>query len=156
MRRLVLLLLVGLMAFSACSSADEVSLPAVELDRLGGGTIDLAATGQPRILNLWATWCAPCRAELPAFDRVAAETDRVEIIGISTGDSGEDAAELVDELGLSFPQALDPKAAVQIGLRITGMPATIFVGATGEVLEIRSGELEQGELTALISEHFSD
>lgn len=146
-----------MMAVSTCSSAgDELALPDIELDRLGGGSIDLAATGEPRILNLWATWCAPCRAELPAFDQVAAATDHVEIIGINTGDSGEDAAELADELGLSFPQALDPKTRVQTSLRITGMPSTVFVSAGGELLEIHTGELDRSELEALIATHFAE
>jgi thiol-disulfide isomerase/thioredoxin len=107
------------------------------------------------VLNLWATWCAPCRAELPAFDAVAAVVDDVDIIGVNTGDAGADAASLAAELGLRFPQVLDPKAQVQAALRITGMPSTIFVDASGAIVEIHSGELERQELEARLTEHFA-
>ena len=153
-RRLAGVLLALTVALVACSS-DEATLPAIELERLGGGTLDLAAaTGEPRVLNLWATWCAPCRAELPAFDRVAASSPNIEIVGINIGDSAEAASELVEELGLSFPQALDPDAEVQVGLKITGMPATIFLDPDGDLIEIHNGELEEDELRALLDEHY--
>jgi predicted transcriptional regulator len=83
---------------------------------------------------------------------VAARTDDVAIIGVNVGDTGDDAAELVAELGLSFEQVLDPNAAVQRALKITGMPATIFVSAEGDVLDVHNGELTEAELDALLDE----
>ena len=112
----------------------------------------MAGAGEARALNLWATWCTPCRAELPAFDAVAGRTDDVAIIGVNVGDTGNDAAELVEELGLSFDQVLDPSAAVQRALKITGMPATIFVDTSGEILQVHNGELTETELEDLLDE----
>ena len=156
-RRLLVIVVIALSALvltSCGSSSDNDALPDLELEQIPNGTLDLRETGEPRVLNLWATWCAPCRAELPAFDEVAARTDHVDIIGINVGESAEQAAELIDELGLGFPQALDPRARIQASLRITGMPATIFVAPDGEVLEIHSGELERAELEELIATHY--
>lgn len=149
-------LMAGLLLVSGCAaSADSASLPVVDLERLDGtGTYTVNGAGEPRVLNLWATWCAPCRAELPAFDAVAARVDEVEIIGVNVGDTGDDASELVTELGLSFPQVLDPVASVQRALKITGMPATIFVDDTGEVLSVHNGELTEDELTELLDEFY--
>ncbi len=154
MRRLLLVVALLLTFMLSCASTESlIELPDVELERLGGdGTYAIAGPGEARALNLWATWCAPCRAELPAFDAVAARTDDVAIIGVNVGDSGNDAAELVDELGLSFDQVLDPNAAVQRALKITGMPATIFVDAAGEVLQVHNGELTEAELEQLLDE----
>ena len=78
----------------------------------------------------------------------------VEIVGVNTGDSGEQALGLVEELGLSFPQVLDPRASVQTTLRITGMPATILVDAAGDIVDVHNGELTEAELEALLAEHF--
>ncbi len=152
--RIALLVAVVALAAACAATTDERALPDVELELLGGGTYDLRQTGQPRALNLWATWCAPCRAELPAFDDVAARVSGVDIVGINVGDTGSDAGELVDELALSFPQALDPGATVQQTLRITGMPSTVFVDADGAIVQIHRGELELDELEALLGDLF--
>ncbi len=153
--RLIPMLVLVLMLAVACAPADEQrGLPDVELELLNGGSYDLTQTGQPRALNLWATWCAPCRAELPAFDDVAGRVSGVDIVGINVGDTGSDAAELVNELDLSFTQMLDPNATVQQALRITGMPSTVFVDADGAVVQVHSGELEADELEVLLAELF--
>lgn len=154
MQRLLVLVAVVVALVSGCASAESsTELPDVELDRLGAdGTYAVAGPGEARALNLWATWCAPCRAELPAFDAVAARTDDVAIIGVNVGDTGDDAAELVAELGLGFDQVLDPNAAIQRALKITGMPATIFVDDAGSILQIHNGELTEAELEDLLDE----
>ncbi len=155
MTRLLLLLgVVGLLAASCGAAGESRVLPDGELELLDGGSYELRQTGQPRALNLWATWCVPCRAELPAFDDVASRVEGVDIVGINTGDAGPDASELVDELGLTFTQVLDPNAIVQQTLRVTGMPATIFVDADGEILKIHSGELDVDELEELLTDLF--
>jgi len=155
MKRVLLVVVTIMLLATSCAAAGEDRvLPQADLELLDGGTYDLQATGQPRALNLWATWCAPCRAELPAFDDVSQRVQGAEIIGINTGDSGADAAELVEELNLSFTQVLDPNASVQAALRITGMPSTIFVDAQGEIVEVHSGELDVEELEAKLSELF--
>lgn len=155
MKRLFVPLLALLLLAASCAPAGEDRvLPEAELELLAGGTYDLQQTGEHRVLNLWATWCAPCRAELPAFDGVASRVEGVDIVGINVGDSGPDAAELVDELGLSFTQVLDPNATVQQALRITGMPSTIFVDADGEILQVHAGELETEELESLLADLF--
>ena len=155
MRRLAALVLVLVMVAAACAPAGEDRvLPDESLELLEGGSYPLRQTGQPRALNLWATWCAPCLAELPAFDGVAARVQGVDIVGINTGDSGEDAAELVDELDLSFTQVLDPLASVQAAMRITGMPSTIFVDADGDVVQVHNGELTTEELEDVLTELF--
>lgn len=154
MKRMWLLVAIAIVAGSACAPAGESdrTLPDAELELLDGGTYAVQQTGQARILNLWATWCAPCRAELPAFDDAAGRIEGVQIVGINVGDSGPDAAELVQELGLSFPQVLDREATIQQSLRITGMPSTIFVDADGAIVQVHSGELELDEIEAMSAE----
>lgn len=155
MRRFGILIAIAALVLVGCaSSASERVLPDEELAVLAGGNYELRQTGQPRALNLWATWCAPCRAELPAFDDVAARVQGVDIVGVSTGDSVEDAIELVEELGLTFTQVHDPSATLQQGLRITGMPATIFVDTNGDIVEVHNGELETEELETLLTDLF--
>ncbi|KAG1648659.1 putative copper-binding protein [Nymphon striatum] len=97
LRRLAIGLVALALLATGCggtTAQDRQQLPDAALDLLDGGTYELRQTGQARALNLWATWCAPCRAELPAFDDVASRVQGVDIVGINTGDAGPDAAEL--------------------------------------------------------------
>lgn len=144
----------ALLAVGCGATGDSTALPEASLQRLDGGEYQVHGPGEPRVLNLWATWCAPCRAELPAFDAVARRVEGVEIVGVNVGEDIDEAAELVAELDLAFTQVLDPVATIQRTLRITGMPSTIFVAADGSVLDIHSGELDEDELVELLAEHY--
>jgi len=156
MRRLLFSVMAIMFIATACAPTGSSSraLPEDDLEFLEGGLYDLDAPGQPRALNLWATWCAPCRAELPAFDNVASRAQGVDVIGVNTGESGPEATELVEELGLGFTQVLDPNARIRSALGITGMPATIFVNGDGQVVDIHSGELTIEELEDLLADLF--
>ncbi len=147
---------------ASCSveDGDETSrLPALTLALLdggGGAEIDLGATSAaPRVINLWATWCAPCRAELPAFDEVAAGAgDRVDFLGVNVAEDPQTAAALIEELGLRFAQAVDPDGDLGAELEVVGLPSTVFATATGEIVEIHTGPLTEDELTERIDALF--
>ncbi len=143
------------MTAGACSSSGADALPDLELETLDGATVDLADEWEtPLVLNLWATWCAPCRRELPAFDQVSGATaGEVTIVGVNQGDDIDAAAAMIDELGIGFPQAVDSSSELSRELAITSMPSTVFVSASGEVVETHAGELDVDQLTALIEEH---
>lgn len=115
--------------------------------------LDLQASGTKRVVNLWATWCSPCRAELPVFDELAplASAKHLEIVGVSTDKEAAKAAELIDELSLSFPQFHDPTSITHTAQRVTAMPTTLFINEFGEVVFTHSGELNREELVELIS-----
>ena len=139
-------------------ASDDDTLPSIELIDLAAPdeTIDLAATtAAPRVINLWATWCAPCRAELPAFDEVADRAgDAIAMLGVNIGEGTEQARELIDELGVGFPQGVDPSGDVTAELRVSGLPATLFTTADGEVLHVHAGPLDADDLIRKIDEHF--
>ena len=130
-------------------------LPSLALTGLDGGEVALdEPTETPRVINLWATWCAPCRAELPAFDEVAASAPpTVSIIGVNVGDDRDSVASFVDELELDFPQLLDPGAELNAALGVTNMPTTLFVDADGSIAFVHLGAVDTDELTSLIDEH---
>lgn len=150
-------LLLALVLAAGCSSPGADALPDLQLETLDGGTVDLAAEREtPLVLNLWATWCAPCRRELPAFDQVSREAaGEVTIVGVNQGDDPDAASSMIDELGIGFPQALDSSSELSRELAITSMPSTIFVSASGEVVETHAGELDVDQLTALLEEHLN-
>ena len=162
LRLLVTLAAVAMVAVGCGDDTDESAadddtnrLPALVLAALDGGEIDLAEpTDTPRVLNLWATWCAPCRAELPAFDEVAAEAPpTVAIVGVNVGDDIDSVESFVAELGLGFPQLLDPDAELNAALGVTNMPTTLFVEPDGTITFVHLGAVDTDDLTALVEEH---
>ncbi|MPZ66018.1 MAG: redoxin family protein [Pseudonocardiaceae bacterium] len=83
------------------------------------GTVDLAATlaGRPALLNVWASWCPPCREEMPALAGYAAGPGAVPVIGIDVQDRPADALTLLADLGVRYPSVTDPQGALQRALQ---------------------------------------
>ncbi|GAA2988324.1 TlpA family protein disulfide reductase [Actinokineospora diospyrosa] len=88
--------------------------------------------GRPVLVNVWATWCMPCRDELPLLAEYAAGPGAVEVIGVAVQSSDKDALELLAALGVRFPNLLDRDGQVQRGLRVPdALPASYLVAADG-------------------------
>lgn len=133
-------------------------LPALTLDCLGGGTpVRLAGLrGEPTVINLWASWCGPCREELPLLAKAHRELgDRVRIVGIDFADDAPDAAlALAANAGVTYPLASDPKSTLKGDLLVVGLPQTIFVDEQGTIVATeRRAYRSYTDLTAAISRH---
>lgn len=140
----------------------EGMAPPIELERLGeSGTVSLAARdGSPVVVNFFASWCVPCRNELPAFAEVATRMEgRVAFIGVNTKDNRSGAEAMIEEFAVPYPTGYDPDAEVYeaygIGASgIAAMPATVFVASDGELLEVHTGEMSKTQLEAAIERNF--
>ncbi len=131
--------------------------PAIELARLDAeGTVSLAALrGRPVVVNFFASWCVPCRKELPAFQAVHSRRgDEVAFLGVDHQDDRRGALGLLDETGVTFPSGHDPEGKVARAYGLFGMPSTVFVGADGTLLEVHTGELNESQLEEKISRLF--
>jgi cytochrome c biogenesis protein CcmG/thiol:disulfide interchange protein DsbE len=132
-------------------------LPPIALPCLGpGDPVTLSGLrGTPSILNTWASWCGPCRAELPAL---AAFSERaggdVEVLGLNAIDDGEAAATLWSQLSMPFPSVVDADGATRAPLRWIGLPVTYFVDADGVIVYRHDGAVtEADEWAALAEQH---
>lgn len=120
------------------------SAPDFTADLLDGGQITLSELrGQPVVLNVWATWCPPCRAEMPALEKVHNEFkgQGLVLIGLNltSQDSEKDVVDFVQEFGLSFPVALDRDGTVQRQYKISGYPTTFFIDQEGIIRSVVVG-----------------
>ena len=133
-------------------------LPDLVLDCLGGGPpVHLAGLpGEPTVINLWASWCGPCKKELPHFAKAHRELgDRVQILGIDFADDEPDAAlGLANRAGVTYPLVADPKSSVKTDLKVVGLPQTVFVDAQGIIVATeRRAYRSYDDLTSAISKH---
>jgi peroxiredoxin len=130
--------------------------PDFKLVSTEGKTITLSDfRGQPVILNFWATWCAPCRAEFPEFQKAATDNaDRLVIIGINntSADNVDSIPAFLDEFGVTFPIVLDETGDTVKTYRIIGLPTTVFIDSNGVVNEIFTGPLNKAYIESKISE----
>ncbi len=130
--------------------------PPFELQGLYGESINLADyRGQPVIINFWATWCGPCRAEMPDLQEVSVDhADELVIIGVNNTASDNHAlvAEFVDEFALTFPIALDPEGTVVEDYQVIGLPMTIFVDRDGVIQEVFTGPVNKAYIESKLPE----
>lgn len=132
------------------------ALPAVTLDCVtGGASVPVQSLRGPAVVNLWATWCPPCREELPVFQQLADQAgDRVHVVGIDTRDDRGEAIRLADRLGVSFPTLADPNQLVLRAVGAIGLPVTLFVDRGGQVRHVYNGKALDGpRLSALLEQH---
>lgn len=133
--------------------APDFSLPSLHDE---DETISLAAyRGQPVVLNFWASWCAPCRKELPAFQKVSEATEgEVAFLGVDHQDGRNGALRMLEETGVEYPSVFDPGGQLAERYGLFGMPSTVFISADGRILETRTGELTEDQLVERIERLF--
>jgi cytochrome c biogenesis protein CcmG/thiol:disulfide interchange protein DsbE len=107
--------------------------------------------GRPLVLNVWASWCIPCRKEMPAFQSVHAQArGKVGFLGVDYLDEESAARRLAAETGVTYPLAADPKGTEVSKLGVTALPTTLFFSADGVLRGRRFGELDVERLRAAI------
>lgn len=127
----------------------DSELPGLRLPCLGSGpAIDLAAlAGQPTVVNVWASWCGPCRREMPGVQQVFRQYgDEVRFLGVSTKDDPRAAAAFVEQLGVTYPQVIDQDGRLLRHLGAPGLPVTVVLDVHGRVSTRHLGEMTAEQL----------
>ena len=103
--------------------------------------------GTPVVVNVWAAWCAPCKAEAPLLhDATATYGDRVQFLGVDILDSKDGARGFIADHSLEYPSVFDPTGAIRDSLGMIGQPVTVFYDADGTMVSSWDGQLSQKAL----------
>ncbi|WP_435205430.1 TlpA family protein disulfide reductase [Micromonospora sp. bgisy143] len=131
-------------------------LPALTLPCFtGGAPVALRDVAGPAVINVWASWCGPCRKELPAFQRLSERTaGQLQVVGVNTRDSRSGAQSIGEDFGVRFPVLVDQGDALQRELRRNAFPLTLFVDAAGRIRHVdATGALDDAQLSTLVRAH---
>lgn len=126
---------------------------------LDGNPVSLSDfEGQPVIINFWATWCAPCRIEMPELQEAyeAYQDDGLVILAINQDEPADLAREYFEEeMGLTFTALLDDNSAISTAFGIFGLPSTFFIDPEGTVTAIHRGPLTFSQIEGYLEETIS-
>ena len=167
-----LLLIVAVMFLSGCYNAPDTGgaasggpgglagAPAQSFDlrRTDGRSDSLARyRGSVVLLNLWATWCTPCQAEMPALERFSRENaGKVVVLGVDQGESAPVAAAFARERGVTFPILVDEHQQYGRTYEGIGLPTSVIVGRDGRVVRGIDGAMTIEQMRAAVEPALAD
>lgn len=130
-------------ALAPCPKGLGPALPDRTLGCLGGGAdvvLRAATTGRPTLVNVYASWCAPCKDEMPVLRQLhALAGDRLDLVGVDTNDDPSNALHFAIDLGQHWPALVDDDKRVLLAAGGTGPPITLFLDAKGKLVHVEAG-----------------
>ncbi|MED5374562.1 MAG: redoxin family protein [Myxococcota bacterium] len=124
----------------------ERPAPDFVLEDLQAKVWRLSEQDKPVVLNFWATWCVPCKAEHPLLQQAATVNDDVQFLGVLYGDNPAKAEVYLKQAGGVYPTLLDPTGATAAAYGVTGVPESFFIDASGVMRYRHNGPLDSDTL----------
>ena len=127
--------------------------PDFTLQDLDGNTVSLSDyRGRPVVLNFWATWCGPCRTEIPAFSDFADENPDVVVLGVATDGDLKSLTKAATELGITYPVLVDSQGISSSLYKVNTIPTTVVVDKEGQVATVHVGIMMGWQLALAVDE----
>ncbi|MBR7827417.1 TlpA family protein disulfide reductase [Actinospica sp. MGRD01-02] len=137
---------------SQVKAADRQAMPALSGTTLQGKSLSVDYTGHVTVINVWGSWCTPCREEAPDFAEAYQKyhAKGVEFVGINTRDDNAAAIAYNSQFGISYPSLQDPDETLVLDLKeiipATSVPSTVIVDSSGKVAVRALGGITEPEL----------
>lgn len=152
-------LITWFVASAVLETTQRQAAPLPDLDLLsltGQSTALHSLKGKPIVLNLWASWCPPCRREMPAFEQAQKKFPDAAFVMINQGESPEQVVRFLQAQGLDLSYVLlDPSSSAMKTLGTRALPSTYFFDAQGQLAYAHLGELTLGAISSILSSHNS-
>lgn len=142
----------GMGSLLQAMAPQKLALPTHTVHTLQGTPVDLSSLkGRPVVINLWATWCPPCRREMPVFQQAQKQYDDVVFLFVNQGEDAGQVMNYLQQEGLLLNNlTLDPSAQLGKLFEAPGLPTTLFFNASGQQVDRRMGELSHASLLSLL------
>ena len=138
-------------AMTAMMPRPDVTLPTMQLIAMDGSAVQLAGRDRPVVLNLWATWCQPCRREMPMMTELAGEIPDVDFIFANQGEEASQINRFLQNENLPDAGMLrDPQSRLMSALKAIGLPSTLVFDANGTLVVAQTGEVSRAGLLQMI------
>ncbi len=158
------LFVVSLLVLVACGGGDSVSTDGgsatadlatdFTMASLGGGEVTLSELrGQYVLVNFWATWCIPCRKEMPYLQEVHDKHEDLVVLAVNMGEDEERVQPFIDDMGFTFPVLLDPSDDLTREHNVRGLPVSFIVGPDGDIVYRRVGEILPEEFDVWLADN---
>jgi thiol-disulfide isomerase/thioredoxin len=132
---------------------DRFALPTLSFDQFQSLLGDLADQGVPVLVNIWGSWCGPCRTEAPHLRDAAERFGRqVQFLGVDIKDLRSPARDFIEEFRWPYPSLFDPQEQIKTGLGYLGQPDTVIYNATRQKVFEMSGPTDRDDLFAALEE----
>jgi thiol-disulfide isomerase/thioredoxin len=153
----------GVVVWSAATAAMDLSrlpenVPAVSLINLDGVRQPLAkGDGRPTVVNLWATWCPPCQAEMPVLAEAQANTPGLDIVFVNQGETRDTVNSYLTSRGIQIKNALlDPGLTVARAVAATAYPTTLFYDSRGRLVSAHLGQFSRATFAQAVERFYPD
>lgn len=166
----IVVVLVGVLTLGSSDDAKSETTPAAPVDDTAERAPDftvtlldgsqfrlsdhLAVDGRPVFLNLWASWCPPCRAEMPDLSSAAQRHPDVLFLGIAVEDDPAAARIFAESIAVAYPVGVDLDGSVDRAYPAPGLPATYLIGGEGLVRAVTFGQLTAEQIEEMLAVHF--
>lgn len=133
---------------TAPAAGQHNRLPDLQLVCLGTGpSVDVARLAGPAVVNLWASWCYPCRQEMPLLQRAH---DNVRVVGVNTNDTQAAALRFLPKVGATYEQLDDPTGRLATALHAPGLPYTVAIDAAGAIVWHKAGVMAASDVATAV------
>ncbi|GAP10903.1 peroxiredoxin [Bellilinea caldifistulae] len=125
--------------------------PDFTLESLDGNKLTFSEfVGKPVVLNFWATWCDPCKAEMPLFEEVYRQNSGIVVLGVNYNESVNVIRRFIEEREITFPILLDADGKIAEKFQVFGFPTTYFVDEDGILRGVHVGQLDEVLLSSYL------
>jgi len=106
--------------------------------------------GRPVLINFWATWCPPCRAEMPELLQAARDYPELVMLAVNSGESAELVSQFAEQFHMDVPVVLDQQGVVNTRYNVSGLPTSIFIHPDGTIIDVRPGAINRAVIDAIL------